>query len=123
MLSKSFRLPSFHNTMVALADTMQDGENLALLRFLSLLSQAVEQIETRLKQNRSWKVVTVRCGYHEDRNVARGRHYAAHPGDREPVSRSSSFTMMRKWLARAGGVLRRLGSDTRNPKDRKPRRF
>ena len=79
MLSKSFRLPSFHNTMVALADTMQDGENLALLRFLSLLSQAVEQIETRLKQNRSWKVVTVRCGYHEDRNVARGRHYAAHP--------------------------------------------
>ena len=46
--------------------------------YINRLSQAVEQIETRLKQNRSWKVVTVRCGYHEDRNVARGRHYAAH---------------------------------------------
>ena len=46
------------------------------------LSQAVDQIERRLEQNRPWKVVTVRCGLHEDRNVARARHFAAHPEDR-----------------------------------------
>ena len=50
---------------------------------ISRLSQAVDQIEKRLNRNRPWKVVTVRCGYHEDRNVARDRHYAAHPEDRD----------------------------------------
>ena len=46
------------------------------------LSQAVDQIERRLEQNRPWKVVTVRRGYHEDGNAARDRHFAAHPEDR-----------------------------------------
>jgi hypothetical protein len=50
--------------------------------FISRLSQAVDQIENRLKQNRPWKVVTVRRGYHEDGNAARDRHFAAHPEDR-----------------------------------------
>ena len=50
--------------------------------YISRLSQAVEQIENRLKQNRPWKVVTVRWGYNEDRNAARDRHYATHPEDR-----------------------------------------
>ena len=49
---------------------------------ISRLSQAVDQIENRLKQNRPWKVVTVRRGYHEDGNAARDRHFAAHPEDR-----------------------------------------
>ena len=49
---------------------------------ISRLSQAVDQIENRLKQNRPWKVVTVRRGYHEDGNAARERHFAAHPEDR-----------------------------------------
>ena len=35
--------------------------------YISRLSQAVEQIEKRLQQNRPWKVVTVRRGYKEDR--------------------------------------------------------
>ena len=50
--------------------------------FISRLSQAVDQIENRLKQNRPWKVVTVRRGLHEDGNAARDRHFAAHPEDR-----------------------------------------
>ena len=49
---------------------------------ISRLSQAVDQIEKRLEQNRPWKVVTVRRGYHEDGNAARERHFAAHPEDR-----------------------------------------
>ena len=40
-------------------------------------------IEKRMQQKRPWKVVKVRCGYHEDRNVARDRHYASHPEDRD----------------------------------------
>ena len=43
------------------------------------LPQAVDQIERRLEQNRPWKVVTVRRGYHEDGNAARDRHFATHP--------------------------------------------
>jgi hypothetical protein len=50
--------------------------------FISRLSQAVDQIENRLKQNRPWKVVTVRRGLKEDPDAARDRHYAAHPEDR-----------------------------------------
>ena len=50
---------------------------------ISRLSQAVDQIERRLEQNRPWKVVTVRRGYHEDGNAARDRHFAAHPEDRD----------------------------------------
>ena len=46
------------------------------------LSQAVDLIEQRRKQNRPWKIVTVRRGLHEDGNAARDRHFAAHPEDR-----------------------------------------
>jgi hypothetical protein len=49
--------------------------------FISRLSQAVDQIEWRLKQNRPLKIVQVRCGLHEDRDVARARHYARHSED------------------------------------------
>ena len=49
---------------------------------ISRLSQAADEIENRLKQNRPWKIVTVRRGLHEDRNAARDRHFAAHPEDR-----------------------------------------
>jgi hypothetical protein len=49
----------------------------------AILSQAVDQVENRLKQNRPWKVVTVRRGFEEDGNVARDRHFAAHPEDRD----------------------------------------
>ena len=49
---------------------------------ISRLSQAVDQIENRLKQNCPWKVVTVRRGLKEDPDAARDRHFAAHPEDR-----------------------------------------
>ena len=49
---------------------------------ISRLSQAVDQIETRLEQNRPWKVVKVRRGYKEDPDAALDRHFAAHPEDR-----------------------------------------
>ena len=49
--------------------------------FISRLSQAIDQIEERRKLNRPWKVVTVRRGYNEDGDVARDRHFAAHPED------------------------------------------
>lgn len=50
--------------------------------FISRLAQAIDQIEKRLQQNRRLKVVKIRCGFDEDRNAARDRHYAAHPEDR-----------------------------------------
>ena len=50
--------------------------------FISRLSQAVDQIENRLKQNHPWKVVEVRRGFREDGDAALDRHYAAHPEDR-----------------------------------------
>jgi hypothetical protein len=50
---------------------------------ISRLSQAVDQIENRLKQNRPWKVVKVRRGWKEDPDAALDRHYAAHPEDRD----------------------------------------
>ena len=56
---------------------------MATASLISRLSQAVDQIEKRMQQKRPWKVVTVRCGYHEDRNVAQDRHYASHPEDRD----------------------------------------
>ena len=49
---------------------------------ISRLSQAVDEIENRLKQNRPLKIVTVRRGYKEDPDKARARHFAAHPEDR-----------------------------------------
>ena len=49
---------------------------------ISRLSHAVDLIEQRSQQNRPLKIVTVRCGFDEDRDVARDRHFAAHPEDR-----------------------------------------
>ena len=46
---------------------------------ISRLSHAIDLIEQRSQQNRPWKVVTVRRGYHEDGTVAQARHFAAHP--------------------------------------------
>ena len=51
--------------------------------FISRLSRAVDLIEQRSHQNRPLKVVKVRCGFDEDRNAARDRHFAAHPEDRD----------------------------------------
>ena len=50
--------------------------------FINRLFHAIDQIEQRSQQNRPLKVVKVRCGFDEDRNAARNRHYAAHPEDR-----------------------------------------
>jgi hypothetical protein len=49
--------------------------------FINRLSEAVDRIESQ-SQPRSWKVVHVRRGYKEDPDVARERHFAAHPEDR-----------------------------------------
>ena len=57
--------------------------NLVNASLISRLSQAVDQIENRLKQNRPWKVVTVRRGLKEDPDAARDRHFAAHPEDKD----------------------------------------
>ena len=50
---------------------------------ISRLSRAVDLIEQRNQKNRPLKVVNVPCGYHEDRDAACDRHFAAHPEDRE----------------------------------------
>ena len=50
---------------------------------ISRLSQAVDQIEQRSKQNRPWKIVKVRRGFNEDGDAALDRHYAAHPEDQD----------------------------------------
>ncbi|MET3968073.1 hypothetical protein [Bradyrhizobium sp. S3.9.1] len=49
---------------------------------INRLSRAVEQIEN-WSHGRPWKVVKIRRGYHEDPAVARDRHYAIHPEDRD----------------------------------------
>ena len=49
---------------------------------ISRLSHAVDLIEKRSQQNRPWKIVKVRRGLKEDPDVARERHFAAHPEDR-----------------------------------------
>ena len=48
---------------------------------INRLSQAADEIEKRLKQNRPWRIVKVRRGYDEDGNVALDRHFSAHPED------------------------------------------
>ena len=47
------------------------------------LSQAVDQIEERRRQNRPWKIAKVRRGFNEDPDEAKARHFAAHPEDRD----------------------------------------
>ena len=49
---------------------------------ISRLSHAVDLIEQRSQQSRPWKIIKIRCGFDEDRDVARARHFAAHPEDR-----------------------------------------
>ena len=67
---------------------------------ISRLSQAVDQIEKRLKQNRPLKIVKVRCGYHEDRDAAQDRHFAAHPEDRDADIVVLILCDVRKWPTR-----------------------
>ena len=62
--------------------------------FISRLSQAVDQIENRLKQNRLKKFVTIRCRRDEDTDAARDRHFAAHPEDRD----ATTVVFLRKML-------------------------
>ena len=50
--------------------------------FISRLSHAVDVIENRSQQGRSFKIVKVRRGSKEDPDAARDRHYAVHPEDR-----------------------------------------
>ena len=50
---------------------------------ISRLSQAVDQLEERLKQNRPWKVVTVPRHREEDPDAAKDRYFTAHPEDRD----------------------------------------
>ena len=54
---------------------------MATASLISRLSQAVDQIEKRRQQNRALKIVKIRCGFDEDRDVAQARHFAAHPED------------------------------------------
>jgi hypothetical protein len=49
---------------------------------INRLSQAVDQIEQRLQQNRPWKIVTVCRGWTEPADAALDRHYARRPEDR-----------------------------------------
>ena len=51
--------------------------------FINRLSHAIDQIEKRSLPAHPFKVVTVRRGYHEEPEVARDRHYAVHPEDRD----------------------------------------
>ena len=50
--------------------------------FINRLSHALDLIEQRSKQKRPLKIIKIRCGFDEDRDVARARHFAAHPEDR-----------------------------------------
>jgi hypothetical protein len=50
--------------------------------FISRLSRAVDLIEKQPAEP-SAEVVNVRCSYHEDRDAACDRHFAAHPEDRD----------------------------------------
>ena len=49
---------------------------------VSRLSQAVDQIEQRFKQNLPLKVITVLRRREENRDAAKDRHFTAHPEDR-----------------------------------------
>ena len=62
------------------------------------LSRAVDLIEKRRQQSRPLKVVKVRCGYHEDRDAACDRHFAAHPEDRDANVVILKFTMRKRPL-------------------------
>ena len=78
---------------------------------ISRLSQAVDEIEKRLKQNRPWKVVTVPRDREDDPDAAIDRHFAAHPEDRDADVVIFHFT----WLDSLPP-----GADTTEFKDRDP---
>ena len=50
---------------------------------ITRLSEAVDQIEKRMQQNRPWKVVKVRRSREESPDGALDRHFAAHPEDQD----------------------------------------
>ena len=96
---------------------------MATASLISRLSQAVDQIEKRLKKSRPLKIVKVRCGYHEDRDAAQDRHYAAHPEDRGANIVLLDFCDDEE-IADEGQVRTApAGPRTRNAKVREPRRF
>ena len=90
---------------------------------ISRLSQAVDQIEQRSKQNRPWKVVTVRRGWKEDPDAARDRHFAAHPEDRGANVVIFKFCDEEELAEESQVCIRRQGQRATNPKGREPRRF
>ena len=47
--------------------------------FINRLSYAVDLIEKRSRQRRALKIIRIPCGFDEDSEVARARHFAAHP--------------------------------------------
>ena len=49
--------------------------------YINRLTRAIDEIERRSQPTRPFKVVQIRRGYTEDPDVARDRHYAAHPED------------------------------------------
>ena len=59
------------------------GTKMVTASLIGRLSRAVDLIEQRSQRNRPLKVVNVRCGYHEDRDAACDRNFAAHPEDRD----------------------------------------
>jgi hypothetical protein len=50
--------------------------------FINRLSHAVDLIEQRSRQSSALKIIKIRCGFDEDRDAARARHFSAHPEDR-----------------------------------------
>jgi hypothetical protein len=85
---------------------------------ISRLSQAIDQIETRRKQNRPLKVVTVRRCLEEDPNAALDRHYAAHPAQRDADVVIFDFCFDEELAAKSQVAPRRV--QTAELKDRDP---
>ena len=50
---------------------------------ISRLSRAVDQLEELRKLDRPWKVVSIHRAPQEDGEMAKARHFAAHPEDRD----------------------------------------
>jgi hypothetical protein len=50
--------------------------------FVNRLTHAIDLIEKRSQQGSALRIVKVRRNCKEDQDVARERHYAAHPEDR-----------------------------------------
>ena len=91
--------------------------------FIGRLSRAVDLIEQRSQQNRSWKVVTVRRGYKEDPDAALDRHYAAHPADRGANVVIFKFCDDEEMAGESQDCNPPAEPPRESPKDRGPRRF